>query len=151
MIWRQERLNYKTKEQFQFIDITDDVKRLLQRSKIKTGIINIFTRHTTTALKINEREEGFHHDFKKFMLELLPMSREYRHNDFDIRDKSTMCELDEECRNGHAHCQQMLIGATSESVPIIEGELGLGRWQRIFLIELDKPRDREVIVSIMGE
>ena len=54
------------------------------------------------------------------------------------------------CPNGHAHCQHLLLG-TSENIPIIDGQLQFGRWQRIFLIELDMPRPREVLVQVIGE
>ncbi|KKP37953.1 hypothetical protein A2483_04030 [Candidatus Peregrinibacteria bacterium RIFOXYC2_FULL_33_13] len=144
-------LKFSSKTKLEFIDITDDVQRFIERSKIKNGLVNVFTMHTTTSIKINEREEGFHQDFKAFIQELLPVSRNYLHDDFEKRDKSTMCNISDECANGHSHCQQMLIGTSSEHVPIIDGKMALGRWQRIFLIELDKPRKREVMVSVIGK
>ena len=52
--------------------------------------------------------------------------------------------------DGHAHCQHLLMG-TSETVPIVDGQVQVGTWQRIFLVELDMPRPREVIVQILGE
>ena len=56
---------------------------------------------------------------------------------------------EDECANGHAHCQHLFL-STSETVPIIDGQLALGRWQRLFLIELDRPRDRKVMVNVVG-
>jgi secondary thiamine-phosphate synthase enzyme len=56
---------------------------------------------------------------------------------------------EDECPNGHAHCQHLLLG-TSETIPIVDSELLLGRWQRIFLIELDRPRERQVFVQVQG-
>jgi secondary thiamine-phosphate synthase enzyme len=55
----------------------------------------------------------------------------------------------EECANGHSHCQHLLIGA-SENIPVADGRLDLGRWQRIFLLELDRPRDRQLVVQVFG-
>ena len=57
--------------------------------------------------------------------------------------------VEDEDLNGHAHCQHLLMGA-SESIPCADGEMLLGRWQRVFLVELDCPREREVIVQIVG-
>ncbi len=145
-------LNYQTKKQLEFIDITDDLKKLIKSLHIKDGIITIFVRHTTTAIKINESEEGFHHDFKNFIKTLLPNEGKYKHNDLENRKPHTMCpNRKEECLNGHSHCQQMLIGTASETIPIIKGNLQLGTWQRVFLIELDKPRKREVIATVIGD
>ena len=56
---------------------------------------------------------------------------------------------DDECANGHAHCQHLFL-STSETIPIIEGELAMGQWQHIFLIELDQPRSRRVLVNVIG-
>jgi len=68
----------------------------------------------------------------------------YQHNDLSRRTG----EMDpNECANGHAHCQHLLIGA-SENIPIGDGRLDLGRWQRIFLLELDRPRDRQLWSSL---
>jgi secondary thiamine-phosphate synthase enzyme len=57
---------------------------------------------------------------------------------------------EDECPNGHAHCQHLTLGS-SEMIPIIKGELAFGKWQRVFLVELDLPKSREVVVQIMGE
>ncbi len=59
-----------------------------------------------------------------------------------------MCEG--ECANGHAHCQHLLL-STSETIPIVEGRPALGIWQRIFLVELDRARPRQVIIQVVGE
>jgi secondary thiamine-phosphate synthase enzyme len=57
---------------------------------------------------------------------------------------------DDESPNGHAHCLQLMLG-TSQSIPVADGELLLGTWQRIFLVELDGPRSRAVSISVIGE
>ena len=73
--------------------------------------------------------------------------RDYRHNDFRVR---TVHMHDDESPNGHSHCLQLMLG-TSESVPVADGELLLGTWQRIFLVELDGPRSsREVVIQALG-
>ena len=70
----------------------------------------------------------------------------YQHNDLSRRTGEIAAD---ECANGHAHCQHLLIGA-SENIPIGDGRLDLGRWQRIFLLELDRPRDRQLVVQVFG-
>lgn len=145
-----ESLTYDTKEAYEMIDITDDVQSILDASGVQNGIINVYTKHTTTAIKINEREDGFFKDFKKFCKELVPSSGTYCHNDLENRDPATMCD-GEECLNGHSHVTQMLVGCSSESMPVIGGKLDLGRWQRLLFIELDHARKRDLRVTIIGQ
>jgi len=130
----------------EFIDITQEVKDVLTRSGIREGSVLIFTRHTTAAIEINEDEPLLMQDLKQFLLRMAPRDGDYKHNDFFIR---TANMTEDECPNGHAHCQHLLLG-TSETIPVVEGELLLGRWQRIFLIELDRPRERQVFIQVQG-
>ena len=131
----------------EFIDITDRVKRIVQDSQVRDGFVVVYSKHTTAAIKINENEPLLLKDMEEFLEGIAPRNGDYRHNDFSIR---TVNMTDDECPNGHAHCQHLLLG-TSENIPIVGGELQFGRWQRIFLIELDMPRSREVLVQIIGE
>jgi len=130
----------------EFIDITQEVKDVLARSEISEGSVLVFTRHTTAAIEINEDEPLLMEDLKQFLLRIAPRDGDYKHNDFFIR---TANMTEDECPNGHAHCQHLLLG-TSETIPIVDSELLLGRWQRIFLIELDRPRERQVFVQVQG-
>ena len=135
----------------EFIDITDDVVGTVERSKIHDGLVTIFTRHTTTAIIIQENEPLLLEDFKEFLDGIAPRQGNYRHNDFDRR---TVHMHDDECPNGHSHCQQLLLGS-SETIPLIEGKMPLGEWQRIFMVELDGEKagtisHREVVVQILG-
>ncbi len=144
-------LEFQANHYFQFIDITDSVKEKVISSKIKNGLVLVFSRHTTAAIRINESESGFKKDFIDVMEHVCPKEKYYRHDDLTIRTENLVCNPEEnECLNGHSHCKQLFL-ATSEVIPLINGELKLGKWQRIFLIELDKPRKREVIVQILGE
>ena len=130
----------------EFMDITQEVKDVLARSEISEGSVLVFTRHTTAAIEINEHEPLLMEDLKQFLLRIAPRDGDYKHNDFFIR---TANMTEDECPNGHAHCQHLLLG-TSETIPIVDSELLLGRWQRIFLIELDRPRERQVFVQVQG-
>lgn len=130
----------------EFIDITDTVKEIVERSAIQAGTVLVFSRHTTAAIEINEDEPLLLQDMTYFLERIAPREGDYKHNDFVIR---TANMTEDECPNGHAHCQHLLL-RTSETIPIAEGALLLGQWQRIFLIELDRPREREVIVQVQG-
>ena len=139
-------LHYRTSYAPQFIDITDDVLDTVERSGIENGVAAIFSRHTTAAIKINESEPELLKDMARFLGELAPLDHEYSHNDFDVR---TVNMEEDECPNAHSHCQHLMLSA-SESVPIMGGRLCLGRWQRVFLVELDREKQREVLVQVMG-
>lgn len=124
----------RTKDRFQIIDITDNVQRAVYRSKVKHGIAVVFTRHTTTGLMINEYERGLLDDIEARMKELIPCDSDYLHNRID--------------NNAHAHLRASLLLNPEVVVPIDQAELQLGTWQRILLVELDGPRERNVYVMI---
>jgi secondary thiamine-phosphate synthase enzyme len=139
-------LHYETVHPLQFIDITDDVERAVAASGVSDGTVTIFSKHTTAAIKINEHEPELFKDLSRLLSAIAPENRPYFHNDFTVRWVNM---VEDECPNGHAHCQHLLLG-TSETIPLMDGNLAFGRWQRIFLIELDHPRKRDVVVSVMG-
>ena len=130
----------------EFMDITDEVLAAVEASGVHEGTVTVFSRHTTAAIKINENEPLLLEDMARFLEQIAPRAADYRHNDFVVR---TVNMTDDECPNGHAHCQHLMLSA-SETIPICEGEALLGRWQRIFLIELDRPRLREVVIQVHG-
>ena len=131
----------------QFIDITDGVATLAQESTIRNGFAIVFTRHTTAAIRINENEPLLLRDMEEFLRKVAPAHVHYNHNDLSRR---TANMSDGEQPNGHSHCQQLLLGA-SEAIPIVDGQLFLGQYQRLFLVELDRGREREVVVQMVGE
>jgi len=130
----------------EFIDITRAVAGAVEESGVREGSVTVFTRHTTAAVKINENEPLLLEDMACFLEAAAPREAQYRHNDFDIRTENM---TEDECPNGHAHCQHLLLG-TSETIPVCDGRPTLGRWQSIFLIELDHPREREVVIQVVG-
>jgi secondary thiamine-phosphate synthase enzyme len=139
-------LHIRTGGSPQFIDITDQVEELLRRSGVRTGFAVIFSRHTTAAIRINESEPQLLRDMELMLERVAPRDSYYHHNDLSIR---TVNLTEEEDANGHAHCRHFLMGA-SEAVPVIDGRLHFGRWQRLFLVELDRPREREVVIQFVG-
>jgi len=132
----------------QFIDITERVVEHVKSSNVLEGIVVVYSMHTTAAIKINEYEPLLIKDMEDFLSKLASPDAYYRHNDFDIR---TVNMGDDEPPNGHAHLQHLLM-STSETIPIANGDLQLGEWQRIFLLELDgtRPRKRRILISVVA-
>ncbi len=118
----------------------------MDRSEVQSGFVVVFSKHTTAAIKINENEPLLLKDMEHFLERAASKDAYYGHNDFAIR---TVHMHEDECPNGHAHCQHLMLG-TSEMVPIMNGQMCFGSWQRIFLVELDIPRRRDVVVQIVG-
>jgi len=144
---RLRSLVVTTHQPIQFLDITDEVAELVRVAGVREGVANVFSRHTTAAVCIQEAEPLLLEDLRDFLERNAPAEAHYRHNDFRVR---TVHMHDDESPNGHAHCLQLMLG-TSESIPVADGELLLGQWQRIFLVELDGPRaSREVIIHAIG-
>jgi secondary thiamine-phosphate synthase enzyme len=140
-----------TERSFHVVDVTDECKSLVADSDILEGALTVYSEHTTCAVKINERETCFLEDLRLFMEKLVPSGAYYRHDDFEIRDPETLAGTQEdEPINGHSHIKQMLLGCSSETIPVIDGELGLGRWQRIMFIELDQSRPRRIRLQVQG-
>lgn len=137
-------LRYTTPERGAFIDITSDLARLVQLSRIRTGLVHVHSYHTTAAIRINENEPLLLRDFRQMLDRLVPPGN-YQHDDMARRRDVPL----DEPHNGHAHCQHLLL-SSSESVPVTDGRLVLGPWQRVFLIELDSARERQVTVQVMG-
>lgn len=141
-----EALEFETSDAPQFIDITDDVAAVVADSGIVFGQVAIFSTHTTAAIKINENEPLLLRDMARTLRQIAPVNAYYEHNDFSRR---TVNMNEDECANGHSHCQHLFLG-TSECVPIVNGRMTLGQWQRVFLVELDHPRSRRVLVNVVG-
>jgi secondary thiamine-phosphate synthase enzyme len=140
-----------TERAFHVTDVTDDCMELVAESGVQDGVLTIFSPHTTCAIKINERETCFLEDLRLFMEKLVPASAYYRHDDFEIRDPETLAGTrEDEPINCHSHIKQMLLGSASESVPVVRGNLALGRWQRVMFIELDQSRPRRIELQLQG-
>lgn len=116
-------------------DITQQVKKVLKESKALNGIVNVYVRHATAAIMIQENwDESVQSDVVALMRKLIP---------------SGVWEHDKQDGNGDAHLKSGLVGP-SQTIPIIDGEMALGRWQNIFLCEFDGPRkDREVVITVL--
>jgi secondary thiamine-phosphate synthase enzyme len=138
-------IRMRTSECLQFVDVTDAVEEIVARAGIRHGWVNVQTKHTTTAVIVNENEPLLHEDLKRVLERLAPRSGEYEHNDLSRR----VDVPPDEPANGHSHCKALFL-PMSVCVNVADGRLQLGRWQRIFLIELDESRERSVSVMVMG-
>ena len=141
-----ETLAFRTTAAREFLDVTDQVAAVVRRSRISQGWVSAFSKHTTAAVVLQENEPLLLQDMSGLLERLSAAAGVYQHNDLSRRTG----EMDpDECANGHAHCQHLLLGS-SENIPVAEGRLDLGRWQRIFLLELDRGRDRHLVVQVFG-
>lgn len=148
---RSHSLKLRTKDFCEFIDLTDQIQGFIKKAGIKNGVVSVHSKHTTLTIRINERETGLIADFKDFISKLIPKEDYYRHNDLNVRTENLVCDPGaSDCLNAHSHIGHLFMG-TSEFVPIADGKLLLGTWQRIFAIELDCARNREVLMQVMGE
>jgi secondary thiamine-phosphate synthase enzyme len=145
MKFLSETFTIRTEKGPQFIDITERVEEASRQSGVSNGFAVIFSKHTTAAIRINENEPALLSDMERMLEGIAPACARYQHNEF-----AHAVSNNGELPNGHSHCQHLLLGA-SEAVPIVDGELIVGQWQRVFLIELDHARDREVVVQFVGE
>ncbi len=140
----KEILEIETGKGIAFIDLTDPIERALDRSGIEEGFLFLKSPHTTTALIVNENEPRLLSDLEVFLKRLVPPTGRYRHNDIHLRN----CPPDEP-ENAHAHLCAILLGS-SLSLPVEAGRPLLGKWQSIFLVELDGPRTRKLHLSLWG-
>lgn len=140
-------IELSTSAALDFIDVTEKVKKKIKKSGIKNGVINIQSLHTTMAVIIQEAEPLLINDFKKILEKLAPRTMKYMHDNFDIR---TVNMHPNEPVNGHSHCKAMFL-SPSVFMNVVKADLKLGKWQRIFAVELDSARPRKISLQIIGE
>lgn len=133
-----------TDEVPELIDITDRIRDAISSSGVANGQVTVFSQHTTAAIIIQENEEGIHKDLKKFLTTLLPSNGDYHHS-------AAPDHIEDRRPNGHSHLQHFLLGGSSQVLPVVGGRIQLGEFQRVFLVELDRARTRNVIVQVVGE
>jgi len=140
------RLEFATRHATEFVDITSQIRDEVRRSGLLTGRAHLQSLHTTLGLAVNENEPLLLRDFESLLERLAPTGAGYKHDDFARRFDIAL----DEPVNGHAHCRQLLLSAFA-TLLIEEGDLVLGRWQSVFAVELDGPRQREVAIQLEGE
>lgn len=134
-----KNIQLKSKGETDIIDITDHVSQAIEESSVSNGIATVFVAGSTAALTTIEYEPGLKHDFPQMLSRVAPKDIVYEH-DNTWHDG-----------NGHSHVRASLIGP-SLTIPVVGGKLTLGTWQQIVFLEMDtRPRNRNVIVQILGE
>ncbi|MGH2447777.1 MAG: secondary thiamine-phosphate synthase enzyme YjbQ [Chloroflexota bacterium] len=136
------RIFIQTSRPRDFIDITNEVESAIRASGVRDGMALISSQHTTAAVIVNEHEPELLKDLDSLLTRLAPSDHPYAHN-------AAPCGPGEN-PNGHSHCQALLL-SSSATLPISNGELGLGRYQRLFLVELDNARPRTVVLTLLGQ
>ena len=140
-------LSLKSKAQFDVSDITKQVQQAVQESGISNGLVNVQTMHTTATVFVNENEPLLLKDFKNHLQKIASSDDTYNHDNFEERTVN-MCE--DECVNGHSHCKALHL-PVSVCLNIKEKKIQLGTWQRIMFIELDRVRQRNIQIQVIGE
>jgi secondary thiamine-phosphate synthase enzyme len=132
-----------------FVDLTDELRRAIKDSGVTEGCAVAFSAHTTCSLLINEWEDGALEDFRRRLEALVPSDVYYAHDDLERRTQNL--QEGHERANGQSHVSQMLLGASSHAIPVTSGEPMLGQWQRLLLVELDEPKERQVVFHVFGD
>ena len=134
-----EYLTFKTKNKKEFVNITSDIEKLVQKSTIQEGICLVNAMHITASVFINDNESGLHYDYDKWLEQLAPHEPidQYRHNDTGED-------------NADAHLKRQVMGR-EVVIASTNGGLDFGPWEAIFYGEFDGQRNKRVLVKIIGE
>jgi len=132
-----EIFNISTKGGTDLINISDKIEKIIKKSGVTEGVVNVFVRHTTAGIVLIENEEGILRDFKEYVEKIAPVESHYYHNEKQDDD------------NGSSHVRASIIGS-SINIPFKNDKMLLGTWQQVFLVDFDThSREREVIVSVI--
>jgi len=134
-----KHLTFNIKSRRGFVNITPDVRKLVDQSKVQEGLCLVNAMHITASVFINDNEDGLLHDYEKWLEELAPHEpiKQYKHNDTGED-------------NADAHLKRQVMGR-EVVVAITNGELDFGPWEQIFYGEFDGKRPKRVLVKIIGE
>lgn len=132
-----EYLWFNTRKHREFVNITDEVESIVQKSDISEGFALVSTMHITAGVYVNDAESGLIADIEEWVEKLAPYRPDYRHHQTGES-------------NGDAHLKSLLIHH-EVMVPITKGKMDLGPWQQIYYAEFDGQRRKRVIVKTMGE
>ncbi len=131
-----EPIGVSTKSRVEIVDITGDASAIVKKSGVKNGIALVSVPHTTAAVLVNENEPGLLSDITRELQNIIDWQAPYEHNRIDD--------------NAPSHITAAFLGP-SIALPVIAGRLSLGTWQSVFFVELDGPRNRRAVVTVMGD
>ena len=134
-----DEIKIKTKGEVDILDITSDIQKVIDKAKINNGLVCIFVPGSTGTITTIEYEPGLKKDFPRALQKIAPKGEYYNHHETWHDD------------NGHSHVRASLMGP-SVTIPVKDGNLLHGTWQQIVFVELDtSPRNRKIIVQLIGE
>ncbi len=133
----QKEIFVTTKKRYDFVKITEQVEELVKDAGFKDGIVSVNSLHTTASVMLQENDGTIFQDMVNAFERIFPLTEKYLH-------------LEEDAENATAHLKSSIMGS-SVTVPVINGKLELGTYQNILFVELDKARNRKVVVTIIGE
>lgn len=136
-----ETIVIETDERLELVDLTERVMSMVRKLKVREGLVNLWSMHTTCTLFINEFQTALLSDIKSFLEEMVARDAAWMHNDPDHSDCDRM--------NADSHLRALVLGH-SLTLQVSGGEVVLGQWQRILMAELDGPRSRSLRVQVMG-
>jgi len=129
-----ETYEFSTKGEIDFVDLTDKVHEVVEKSNVKNGLVHIFAPHATGILILTEHEHGLLNDIRRFLENIIPKRGGYQHPS-----------------NAHSHLRSMLL-PPDKTLPIVDGHVVFGTWQSLLFVETDVyPRRRTVIIQVIGE
>jgi secondary thiamine-phosphate synthase enzyme len=136
---KTEYLNLKTDTRYAFVNITSQVRKIIEESKVQEGLCLVNTMHISSSIFINDNEDGLHEDFRKWLEDLAPHNpiNQYRHNDTGED-------------NADAHLKRQIMGR-EVVIAITNGKLDFGPWEQIFYGEFDGQRNKKILIKLIGE
>jgi secondary thiamine-phosphate synthase enzyme len=137
MRFHTEYLTFNTKHHREYLNITEEVRSVVERGKISEGMVLVSAMHITAGVYVNDAEDGLIKDIDDWLEKLAPFNANYRHH----RTGET---------NGDSHLKSLLIHH-EVVVPVTDGKLDFGPWQQIYYAEFDGQRRKRVIIKVMGE
>ena len=137
MKFHTEYLTFNTKKHRAYIHITPQVESAVGKSGIRDGMVLVSAMHITAAVYVNDHESGLIEDIDEWLEKLAPFNQDYRHH-----------QTGED--NGDSHLKSLIMHH-EVILPITDGKLDLGPWQRVFYAEFDGERPKRVIIKVMGE
>jgi secondary thiamine-phosphate synthase enzyme len=141
----KEKINIESTTQIEFINITNQVEEIVEKSGVREGQVLIFSTHTTSSIVINHNEPMLIQDFMRTLYRIVPVSDRYSHDLFELNRPNNS----DGRSNGHSHCKAMLLGV-SQVIPIEKGKMLKTEKQSIFYVEMDGARKRDAIIQVIG-
>jgi len=142
MKFHSGEIPFRTRRRTEILDITENVRRVVEESGVKNGLVNVWVPHATAVLAVNEHDTDLWEDILESFEKLVPLKADYRHN-----AKYGWAPGEQ---NAHAHILNCLI-KPDVTIPLRNSSMQLGTWQSILFIEMDGSRTRTVQVQVMGE